>query len=123
MVLLSLEASTTICSAAVCAGEGRRLRVLSSREGPAAQIQGPGLLRLVGEAAAGSGLVLAQMDAFAVGLAQGFGPLMETALKLTKGLALANGKPLVPVSSLHALAESAAGGLPTGVLLIPMLGG
>lgn len=102
MWMLALDSSTEACSAAV--GDGRQWHARNEHAGSSHSER---LLPLVREVLAEAGLALGELD----GIAFGAGPGSFTGIRIgcgvAQGLALGSGLPLVPVSTLEALAQEA----------------
>ncbi len=99
MKLLALETATEVCSVAVWVDgvvheRFERLREHSQR-----------ILHMVEEVLAESGLALAQLDAIAFGRGPGSFTALRIGAGVTQGLAFGAQLPVVPVSSLAALAQ------------------
>jgi tRNA threonylcarbamoyladenosine biosynthesis protein TsaB len=102
--LIALETATEACSAALWVdGELRWLL-----EPAAARRHGELILDQVDRLLAESGLVPAQLDAVAVGRGPGAFTGVRLGLGVGQGLAFAIGCPVVPVSTLAALAQQGA---------------
>jgi tRNA threonylcarbamoyladenosine biosynthesis protein TsaB len=100
--LLAFDSSTETLSIAVCRGE----RVFAHDAPGGARASTtliPLILRLLGEA----GLTLAELDAIAFGRGPGSFTGLRTACAVAQGLGFGAGVPLLPVDSLHAVAEEA----------------
>jgi tRNA threonylcarbamoyladenosine biosynthesis protein TsaB len=104
MRLIALETATEACSAALWIdGELRWLL-----EPAAARRHGELILEQVDRLLAEAGLVPAQLDAVAVGRGPGAFTGVRLGLGVAQGLAFAIGCPVVPVSTLAALAQQGA---------------
>lgn len=113
MKFLSLDTSTEACSAALLVG-GRitdRYEVAPRRHGELILGMVDGLLRE-------AGVTLKDMDALAFGRGPGAFTGVRIAAGVVQGLAFGAGKPVVPVSSLAALAQGVAAGRPAGTLIM-----
>lgn len=97
--VLALETSTEICSAALAAGGRIRERTLTVPREHTRHILGQ-VDELLGEA----GLAAGDLAAVAFGRGPGTFTGVRVATALAQGLAVAHGRPLLPVSSLAALA-------------------
>ena len=100
--ILAFDSSTETLSVALCHGE-----LLLAHDAPGgAQASAtliPLIQRLLGEA----GLTLAELDAIAFGRGPGSFTGLRTACAVAQGLGFGAGVPLLPVDSLHAVAEEA----------------
>lgn len=105
MNLLAIETATEACSVAVyCHGEVReRFEVAPRRH---TELVLPWCAALLAEA----GLAKSQVDAIAVGRGPGAFTGVRLAVALVQGLALAWDRPVLPVSTLVALAQGAGAG-------------
>jgi tRNA threonylcarbamoyladenosine biosynthesis protein TsaB len=102
MRILALETSSAAGSVALlCGSEALERGIASPRE------QTERVLPLVAELLAESGLALPQLDAIAFGRGPGSFTGLRIAAAVTQGLAMSAGLPVVPVSSLAALAQKA----------------
>lgn len=115
MTLLALDTSTTTARVAVLAPDGGVLAAGTRT----ADRHSAGLLALCDEVLRACGLTVAQLGAFACGAGPGSFTGLRVGLAVTKGFALATGKPIVLVSSLAALADDLGGG--SGKLVVPCL--
>ena len=102
MKILALEAATDACSVALL-DDGRLLEHYELAPRQHAQR----LLPLVQQTLAEAGLTLAQLDALAFGRGPGAFTGVRIATSVAQGLALASDRPLLPVSTLAALARVA----------------
>lgn len=98
-VVLALETSTEICSAALAGHHRIEARTLTAPREHTRHILGQ-VDELLGEA----GLTTADLEAVAFGRGPGTFTGVRVATALAQGLAVAHGLPLLPVSSLAALA-------------------
>lgn len=104
MKLLAFETSTEACSVALWLdGEVRERFELAPRRH--AELSLPWAEQLLAEA----GLKKAQLDAIAIGRGPGAFTGVRLAIAIGQGIALALDRPIVPVSTLAALAMQAAG--------------
>lgn len=102
MKILAIDTSTEVCSAALMLdGEPRERHAMASRE------HGRLILPMVEELLAEAELRLAQLDALAYGRGPGGFTGVRIAAAVIQGLALGTDLPVVPVSSLAALAQGA----------------
>lgn len=109
MLVLALDTTTRTGSCAVCR-DGVVVRMLVSDP---AQPQARTLPALLGTLLEEAGLVLADVDAFAVAIGPGSFTGLRIGIATMQGLAFAAGRPLVGVSALDALAhEARASGAP-----------
>jgi tRNA threonylcarbamoyladenosine biosynthesis protein TsaB len=102
--LLCLDTSTTTASVAVVDGTGAAL----ARAQATAERHSAHVLKLCDEVLRAAGLVPAALDGIACGAGPGSFTGLRVGLAVSKGLALATGKPLLLVSSLQALALDVA---------------
>ena len=102
MNLLAIETATEICSAALNIG-GR----IVERSEIAPRRHAELILPMIESLLAEAGIARAQLDAIAVGRGPGAFTGVRLAIAVTQGLALALDIPVVPVSSLAALAQDA----------------
>ncbi|AHE98901.1 tRNA (adenosine(37)-N6)-threonylcarbamoyltransferase complex dimerization subunit type 1 TsaB [Thioalkalivibrio paradoxus] len=104
MRLIALETATEACSAALWLDGDLRWH----RELAAARRHGELILDQVDRLLAEAGLVPAQLDAVAVGRGPGAFTGVRLGLGVAQGLAFAVDRPVVPVSTLAALAQQGA---------------
>src|SRR5512139_2007082 len=102
MWMLALDSSTEGCSAAV--GDGRQWHV---RDEHAGSSHSERLLPLVRAVLAEAGLALGRLDGIAFGAGPGSFTGIRVGCGVAQGLAFGAGLPLVPVSTLEALAQEA----------------
>ncbi|MCE7950501.1 MAG: tRNA (adenosine(37)-N6)-threonylcarbamoyltransferase complex dimerization subunit type 1 TsaB [Xanthomonadales bacterium PRO7] len=102
MNLLAIETATESCSAALSV-DGRIIERSEIAPRRHAELILPMIASLLAEA----GIARAQLDAIAVGRGPGAFTGVRLAIAVTQGLALALDVPVVPVSSLAALAQDA----------------
>jgi tRNA threonylcarbamoyladenosine biosynthesis protein TsaB len=102
MKLLGIETSTNIGSVAI-AIDGD----VSSREMASPREQTAQLLGLVDHSLVAAGITLAELDGIVFGRGPGSFTGLRVAAAVAQGLALASGVPLLPVSSLQCLAQTA----------------
>lgn len=103
MRILALECSTEWLAVAAADGE-----VVRERREHAVQAHSQRVLPLVHELLAASGWTLASLDGIAFGAGPGSFTGVRIACGVAQGLALGAGLPLVPVTTLLALADDAA---------------
>ncbi len=112
MKLLALETATEACSVALWLdGEVVERYAIAPRQH--AELTLP----WAGELLAEAGIVRSQLDAIAVGRGPGAFTGVRLAIALAQGMALALDRPVVPVSTLLALATQAPGGGNDGPVL------
>lgn len=100
--LLAFDTSTEWLSVAVRHGER-----LVSRSGPGGAQASGSLIPLIQELLAEAGLAMAELDAIAFGRGPGSFTGLRTACSVAQGLGFGAGVPLLPVDTLHAVAEEA----------------
>ena len=99
-IVLALETSTEICSAALAVGDRIEARTLTAPREHTRHVLGQ-IDDLLGEA----GVAASELSAVAFGRGPGTFTGVRVATALAQGLAVARGLPLLPVSSLAALAR------------------
>src|SRR5512142_395937 len=105
MMLLGIETATTVCAAAVVRdGELLAEELVDERNVHAERLMG-----MIDAAFRRSGTTLEQMAGLAVSIGPGSFTGLRIGLSVAKGLVYASGKPLLPVPTLQALAQKAAG--------------
>jgi len=102
MRILALDTSTEWCSAAI--GDGAEWRV---REAHAGSLHSEYLLPIVRELLVDTGLALAQLDGIAFGAGPGSFTGIRVGCGVAQGLAFGCGLPVLPVSTLEAMAQEA----------------
>lgn len=103
MLILALETSTELGSCALW-----RDGEITERLCPSGQSHSETLLPLIRELLGEAGLKVAQLDAIAFGVGPGAFTGLRVACGVAQGLAVAANLPLVPVTSLEAMAEMTA---------------
>lgn len=104
MLILALETSTELGSCALW-----RDGVVSERTCPPGKSHSETLLPLVRELLADAGVKVGQLDAIAFGVGPGAFTGLRVACGAAQGLAVAANLPLIPVTSLEAMASLAGG--------------
>lgn len=102
MLILALETSTDLGSCALW-----RDGVVSERVCPLGRSHSETLLPLVRELLVEAGMKIAQLDAIAFGVGPGAFTGLRVACGLAQGLAVATNMPLIPLTSLEAMAATA----------------
>lgn len=102
MNILAIETATPMCSVALKVGDQVLQRAELSPRGHAEL-----LLPWIGQLLAEAGLHYADLDRLAVGRGPGGFTSLRIGLSVAQGIALAHDLPVVPISSLVTLAESA----------------
>ena len=100
--LLAFDTSTEWLSVAVRRGDR-----LLSRHGPGGAQASGSLIPLIQELLAEAGLAMTELDAIAFGRGPGSFTGLRTACSVAQGLGFGAGVPLLPVDTLHAVAEEA----------------
>ena len=106
MKILAIETATTVCAAAVV-NEGKILSEVSLDE---KYVHAEKLLTQVDAVLDRSGLMMHQLDGIAVSIGPGSFTGLRIGLSAAKGLSFALDKRIVPVPTLHALAQRAVDG-------------
>ncbi len=104
MKLLALDTSSLACAVGACVGERVVVRH-AEREREHTKL----LLPMIRAVLAETGLVPAELDAVVLGNGPGSFIGMRIAASVAEGIALATGRPVVPVSSLATVAMQAGG--------------
>lgn len=113
-LLLGVETSSPVFSAAVCDGE----RLLSSLKSEDPARRSDGLAEMIQEAIRAAGLTLAELDGFAVSIGPGSFTGLRVGVTTVKTLAWALKKKILPVSTLEVIASNLArSSSPIGVFL------
>ena len=102
MRILAIETSAQPCSVALADGASVVQRQQSSGSHVAEQA-----LSMIAQLLAEQSIALSQVDAFAFGSGPGAFTGLRVACALVQGFAFANGRPVIPVESLRALAYGA----------------
>ncbi|WP_242396071.1 tRNA (adenosine(37)-N6)-threonylcarbamoyltransferase complex dimerization subunit type 1 TsaB [Anaeromyxobacter oryzisoli] len=130
MLVAALDTATLTLSCAladVAPGEAARVRRERTEHAPAKPQRGAlgghgaRLPSALVDLLAAEGLKLSDVEGYAVGLGPGSFTGLRIGLATLKGLAYANRRPIVGVSSLAAMALGAARDAPAGALLVPLL--
>jgi tRNA threonylcarbamoyladenosine biosynthesis protein TsaB len=112
-LVLALESATAVLSVALLRGQ-ELIDEVSASAGPAAATLLPAVDTLLERA----GVALEDLEAFAISIGPGSFTSLRVGIATLKGLAFESGLPIVPVSTLAALARAAG---PTDRLVVPML--
>lgn len=104
MKILALDTTTMGCSVALCDGNDL-IAELSVRK---KQTHSKHLMEMIDQVLRSGGLLLSEVDAFAVARGPGSFTGLRIGLSTAKGLSFVTGKPLAGVSSLEALAKGIA---------------
>lgn len=102
MKLLALDTSTEWCSVALWHNGESRWRAARAERGHGEQV-----LQLIDQLLSEAALSLAQLDAIAFGCGPGAFTGVRLAASITQGLAFSAGLPVLPVSTLRAIAQQA----------------
>jgi len=111
--VLALESATATLSVALLHGH-ELLDEISAAEGPAAATLLPTIDALLERA----GVAIADLEAFAISIGPGSFTSLRVGIATLKGLAFESDVPVLPVSTLAALARAAG---PTDRLVVPLL--
>ena len=103
MTVLGSETATSVCGAAVVSGGS--VRAAHAVEG--SHLHAEHLMAIIDRSLVQAGVVLRDLDAIAVSIGPGSFTGLRIGLSAAKGLALAAGKPVVPVPTLEAIARQA----------------
>lgn len=103
MTVLGIETATSLCGAAVVSGG----TVRSAHAVEGRHIHAEQLMSIIDRSLAQAGVLLRDLDAIAVSIGPGSFTGLRIGLSAAKGLALAAGKPIVPVPTLEAIARQA----------------
>ena len=103
MTVLGIETATSVCGAAVVSGG--TVQAAHAVEG--SHIHAERLMAIIDRSLVQAGVVLRDLDAIAVSIGPGSFTGLRIGLSAAKGLALAAGKPVVPVPTLEAIARQA----------------
>lgn len=113
MNLLAIDTATEACSAALhCMGEIRERYDLAPRR------HAQEILPMIDSLLAEAGISKRAIDAIAVGRGPGAFTGVRLAISTAQGLALALDRPVLPISSLAALAEAAQADVPAGTPIL-----
>ncbi len=109
-LLLAIETATRVCSVALARGG----EVLHVRANSDARLHSERLLPMIDALLGEAGVKLADVEAFAISIGPGSFTGLRIGLATVKAFALADGRPVAPVSTLAALCASADDGRRTG---------
>ena len=101
--VLGIETATLVCGTALCRGE----QVIAECRLNVKNVHSEKLTRLISDLTAGANVGLEAVDGIAVSIGPGSFTGLRIGLSVAKGLAFALDHPLVPVSTLEALAAQA----------------
>jgi len=104
MRILALDTATRSCSVAILNDQS----ILAEETSASTQTHAIHLIEMVQKVIGMSGLMLSEIDGFAVGRGPGSFTGLRIGISTTKALSIATGKPVVGVSNLDALAMQAA---------------
>ena len=107
MKLLALDTSTEACSAAVLLSDQKKNEQIFSRFELQPNQQSKLLLPMLDNLLSEAGVALSSLDAIAFGSGPGSFTGLRIAASVTQGMALAHDLPVIPVSSLQTMAETA----------------
>lgn len=100
-MMLAIETATAVCAAAVV----RNHMVIAEASLREKYIHAEKLMTQIDDVLRQSGVTVDHLDGIAVSIGPGSFTGLRIGLSVAKGLAFAGGKPLIPVSTLHALAQ------------------
>jgi len=125
VIVAAVDASREPLASAIVEIGQHTSRVLASRVDPgprsAAAEYEVRVLHALRELGDEVGLEVRSIEGYALGLGACRSSLLGQTLTALKGLALANGRPLVGISELQVLAHVAGAGVPAGTLLVPIV--
>lgn len=120
MIILAVDTASRACSVALSENDTLRYEYVADHGGThAVKLAG-----MIDEVLCASGIPVSEIDGFAVSVGPGSFTGLRIGIATVKGLAFAASKPVVPISSLEALAYQGGGGYPvagTSMLICPFL--